>query len=558
MGELIFHRGAVTFNLVGGFLLTLPVGLLLLTWYRHTVDLLMRQTTGPAPVDDRVPRPPSASLKLRVDRAPAPGGSPAFPSGPLRRAALIELAAGLAFGLLAGLLVLLFAQFQISPLRLASVALAFAWPSILVLNLQWGPDRRQQLVTVGAYLIAVALLCLLSGLSARGGVAAFLAPLQLWAVYASFSVVLLLFLNRAVRAIGPILVVIAVAALFGANLALSLLATEAGAYAAVDLALMVGGGAWAAFLGTATAGLALGGAAGWVAAGALARTHARKRYGEQILVIDAIWLVQTLVLANSLVIEGGAWGLPAALLPLFAYKLITIFAYRRMVAALDGRQGQPLLFLRVFGFGRRSVKLADLIAARWRHIGPLRLIAAPDVAGQVVAPRTFLAFLRGGLGGLFIRDRTGLERRVAVLDGVRDPDARFRIEELFCAGEMWREAVRRLMPDACAVIMDLRSFGRGNQGCTFELQALVDTVPLRRIFLLVDETTDLDFLRETLVEGWRKLDTASPNQHAPEPELRLLNVAGSEGAAIERLLQEAEALGTPTQSTVRKNRLAAA
>jgi hypothetical protein len=106
--------------------------------------------------------------------------------------------------------------------------------------------------------------------------------------------------------------------------------------------------------------------------------------------------------------------------------------------------------------------------------------------------------------------------------------------------------------------MDLRSFGRGNQGCTFELQALIDTVPLRRIFLLVDETTDLDFLRETLVEGWRKLDTASPNQHAPEPELRLLNVAGSERAAIEQLLQEAEALGTPMQSTVRKNRLAAA
>jgi hypothetical protein len=547
MGEFLLHRGAVTFNLLGGFLLTLPIGLLLLTRYRHAVDRLMRQTVGPAPVDERVARAPSAALEVRLDRAPAPGGLSAYPSGPLGRGALIELAAGLTFGLLAALLVLLFARFEISSLRLAAVTIAFAWPSILVLNLLWGPDRRQQLITIGAYLSIVLLLCMLSGLSARGEASAFFAPLQLWAVYASFGIVLLLFLNRAVRAIGPVLVVIAVAALFGANLALSLLATDAGAYAAIDLARMVGGGASLAFLGIAAAGLALGVAAGWLAAGALARGHARKHYSEQMLVTDAIWLVQTLVLANSLVIEGGAWGLPAALLPFLAYKLVTMLGYRRMLAALHGRPGQPLLLLRVFGFGRRSGRLADLLAARWRHLGPVRLIAAPDLAGRVVAPPTFLAFLRGGLGGLFLRDRAGLERRLPALDGARDPDARFRIEELFCAGEVWREAVRRLMPDACAVVMDLRSFGRENEGCAFELQVLMDTVPLARIFLLIDETTDLDFLRATLVQGWRRLDAGSPNRHAPEPALRLLDVAKSEGATIERLLNEAATLRSSTR-----------
>ncbi len=332
MGELFLHRGAVSFNLLGGFALALVLGLVLLARYRHAVDRLMREPTKPAPADDRPRRAPTASLKLRLERVPTAAGPPPLPSGSLGRAALIELAAGLAFGLLAALLLLRFAHFEILPLRLASVTAAFAWPSVLVLNLLWGPDRRRQLVTVGAYLTAVALLCLLSGLSAEGGAAAFLAPIQLWAIYVSFSLVLLLFLNRAVRAVGPVLVVIAVAALFGANLALSVLATEAGAYAALDLAVMVGGGAWTALLGTAAVGLALGGAAGWVAAGALAEAHARKRIGEQTLVTDAIWLVQTLVLANSLVIERGAWGLPAALLPFLAYKLITVVAYRRTAA----------------------------------------------------------------------------------------------------------------------------------------------------------------------------------------------------------------------------------
>ena len=49
---------------------------------------------------------------------------------------------------------------------LAAVTVAFAWPSVLVLNLLWGPDRRRQFATTGAYLAAVVLLCLLSGLSA--------------------------------------------------------------------------------------------------------------------------------------------------------------------------------------------------------------------------------------------------------------------------------------------------------------------------------------------------------------------------------------------------------
>jgi hypothetical protein len=75
----------------------------------------------------------------------------------------------------------------------------------------------------------------------------------------------------------------------------------------------------------------------------------------------------------------------------------------------------------------------------------------------------------------------------------------------------------------------------------------MDTVPLARIFLLIDETTDLDFLRATLVQGWRRLDAGSPNQQAPEPALRLLDVAKSEGAAIERLLNEAATLRSSTR-----------
>jgi hypothetical protein len=44
-----------------------------------------------------------------------------------------------------------------------------------------------------------------------------------------------------------------------------------------------------------------------------------------------------------------------------------------------------------------------------------------------------------------------------------------------------------------AVMMDLRGFRWTNQGCIVELHVLLDTVPLDRILLVVDGTTDEAF-----------------------------------------------------------------
>ena len=62
---------------------------------------------------------------------------------------------------------------------------------------------------------------------------AFLAPLMLWAIYGSLGLFVLFFLNRSIRAIGPVLVVMAATALFGANFALSFLTTDRGIAAAI-------------------------------------------------------------------------------------------------------------------------------------------------------------------------------------------------------------------------------------------------------------------------------------------------------------------------------------
>ena len=78
------------------------------------------------------------------------------------------------------------------------------------------------------------------------------------------------------------------------------------------------------------------------------------------------------------------------------------------------------------------------------------------------------------------------------------------------------------MADAHVVVMDLRSFGYQNQGCAFELQTLLDVVPLERLVLLVDGTTELPFLKQVLDTRWQELRVDLPNARAVAPTVRLI------------------------------------
>jgi hypothetical protein len=93
--------------------------------------------------------------------------------------------------------------------------------------------------------------------------------------------------------------------------------------------------------------------------------------------------------------------------------------------------------------------------------------------------------------------------------------------------------------------MDLRGFSALNQGCLFELQALIDTVPVVRVVLLTDKNTDAPFLRQTLAECWQGMDAASPNRQATGA-LTLLETGGRDVAAVTTLLEIADSVLAPT------------
>ena len=95
------------------------------------------------------------------------------------------------------------------------------------------------------------------------------------------------------------------------------------------------------------------------------------------------------------------------------------------------------------------------------------------------------------------------------------PDGRYRVNELFCGNDGWRPAVTRLMAESDLVAMDLRGFSVGNQGCLFELQSLLDIVPVARIVLLTDGVLDSPFLARRSPSAGREWMPPRPTAGRP-------------------------------------------
>jgi hypothetical protein len=538
--------GAIILNLLVAGVLTFALGGIALVFLQRAMVRNMMRTAGrPPPLSEEAAQSRRAAARpLTIVREDPAAQQSTDPTRPIMwRMATAHAAAGLAFAVVSTVLVLAMSGMEFYPLRVLVVVWAHAWPTVLALNFLAGPDRRVQLQIAGVYFGLLAALCAYAvvrgtpGMSAGGMyVPGFAQPLLLWALNAVPSLFLLLFLNRTIRTIGPTVIVFTFVLLLGTQLALTVVAMEPFLTAALRLTIALGIGGTEFFWIVAIVGLAITAWPAWRCAAFLRDRYAAKRTSDLMVTVGAIWLLQALMLSFSLFRETGIWGAASALLPLAAWRLTLAVGLMPVRKAAAERPPLRLLLLRVFGFGRRTRRLLDLVGARWRLIGSIDLIAAPDLASRTVEPASFMAFLRGRLSNLFITDRNRLQARFAALDHDPDPDARYRINPLFCGNDMWKEAVIRLMAESSLTAMDLRGFGPERQGCVYELQTLLDVVPLSRLVFVIDSTTNLPALEAILADRWQDLSVNSPNVTAENPTLRLVDATGRDALAVQRLL----------------------
>ena len=529
--------------------LTLLVSLLVLWLYRRSVLGAMRSSAHGAPADTAQPAVDAALRRPAVSRGAASAAQSYLHA--IRepwRVVLRCAVAGAVFALILALAFCLVYPAMLTPYRIALMVWGYAWPVVLALALTGPAGWRPKAIAVATYFAPLVVVTAYAALAPTtpstmfgGDFAALrnaISPLDIarsWLLgNAPPTLLFLLFLNRRVRAVGPLLLGFITTITTGCMVTLLALLTRDGAAGLTRASGASGLAVQWLLLGAVGLALVASGVVGWWLLRAVRSGYLRKDLNDRSLTLDALWLVFGSWDAMWLAMSGLVWA-GAALLAFLVYKLAWLALWA--AAPVPPEHGRGLVFLRVFSLGRRSDRLFDALARHWRHIGSLQLITGPDVAQSTVQPHQLLDFLSGRLADHFVVDGHALEPLMAQRDTKPDRDGWFRVNNFFCHADTWRDVLARLVLDGDTVLMDLRSFSADNAGCVHALQHLVNFVPLGRCVLLIDASTDQAFVRHTLREAWCSLHAESPNR-AADPDAVTLHRFDSGQAALRLLLRQ--------------------
>jgi hypothetical protein len=548
----------ITGNLPGLVLLILIIAiplafitsLILLALYRRAVLRSMRARANAGLADPASSgmssgshEPVQTPLEIAVvDPAASPtGGSDphglyaGLLRGPWRVAAFYTIA-GLAYSLVTTVIFFRATDTEFLILRFLIVFWYYAWPIAITICLVAAATWRTRFKVFAIYFLSIVLLGVLAAMT--GSLLGWLEIIGLWLLTnLPAALLLLVFLNRRIQAVGPLALTFMIFAVTGSLLLPPFIANDAGRLSLiVDIGRAFGLGGSGIFVALLFIGFALFGMAGWLALQAIGSMYRHKWISEQSITMDMIWLLFGIFQSIGLLFEGEFWFL-ASLLSFIVYKLVAWalfrFADRK---TFPGRRHPSLLVLRVFSLGKRSEQLFDALAMYWRFTGSIRLIAGPDLATTTMEPHEFLDFIGGRLSRRFIDNPQTLELRIAQSDSRPDYDGQFRVNDFFCHDDTWRLVLSRLVRESDAVLMDLRGFSAQNAGCLFEIGELVNLMPIDQVVFIVDGSTDEGFLQQALQEAWDHMGPSSPNRLATVGMLRLFRLPQLGATELQKLL----------------------
>jgi hypothetical protein len=271
-------------------LLTFPASALLLWLYRRAV---LRGMSG-----SRQGAMPAAETTAGTDAPPKPlrfvslGASrSATLAGPWA-AAVVYLAAGAAYALImTAAWFLATHDLQIGPIKALFIFWNFYWPAMLAVILVAAKDRAQKIWIVLGYVAIFA--ALVVALLAHSPDFTWNQAALFWIIENGPGTVLLyLFLTRRIRSVGPLVLVFAIMALLGAQLAISLLwASEARMLTAVKVGAALGLGGSGVFVATLLLGLLLFAVFAWLVLRWIGARYSAKKFSDESLTVDVIFVL---------------------------------------------------------------------------------------------------------------------------------------------------------------------------------------------------------------------------------------------------------------------------
>ena len=554
MSSTVIVTGVLPFIILIATVLAFPICFVLLNLYRRSV--LREMSRGSGELVTRGPttasRPPASQIRIVALDSNSTQNRNGIESPQYRRALLgpwrasaAYTIAGVAYAVVMTVGWLIATRDQnIVWIKLLILFWTYLWPSVLTALLIAAYCGRGRIQLLGAYFAFLAVLIAVElAHNAEMGITEL--PMFWLLLNGPATVLLFTFLIRPIRAVGPLVVVFLIAVAIGSQTIVTIAGANENLLRLIaSVGFGIGLNASGVFAGMIVIGMLVFALLGWPLLRWLGKRYEQKKLSDQSITLDSLWLLFAVTQSIGLAFESPPWIL-TGFVAFVAYKLVSKFALRWASAGVGGFEPRVLLLLRVFALAKRSEQLFDKFRIHWHYAGSICMIAGPDLVTTTVEPHQFLDFISGRLGRQFIRDKWGLEQRIASVDSGKDPDGRYRINEFFCHKDTWQMTMERLATTSDAVLMDLRNFSPNNQGCIFELGRLVDGVDLNRVVFLVDDTTDHSFLESSLERLWQDASADSPNRAATSPTVRMFATARQTERDIKNLVRLLLWAGSP-------------
>jgi hypothetical protein len=528
-------------------LITIPISWVLLQLYKRAVTRAMAKLSKHPDVLQPVKQspipavPPQTQLSIRIldpDEMPKRAASSMVHDTLLKapaKASLVYLLAGLGFAAIMTWGRLTADQTSINPIRMAITLLLYSWPIVLAVQYIAGTTRKRWLTPLALYWSLYLFVACFD--IARNPNLHLIEIIALWGIINLLTTLAwVIVLHRKLRAVSPLVLIFLLLALTGALFMLELFLYNDLVQVIIATLLKPLGEVLGWVFVNGLIGLLWFCVFGWLALRWIRWQYQRQRLSDQIIILDALWLLFVAMDGTTIVFQGVSWLL---ILPLafLSYKILVELGFRWFSRHPKPANPPCLLLLRVFSLGRRSEQLFDAVSTHWRYLGRIQMIAGPDLATTTIEPHEFLDYVSGRLGHNFIDSPEKLESALAANKHEPDRDGRYRVAEYFCYGDTWQMVMRRLEDSCEVVLMDLRGFSPQNQGCIFEINTLINHMPLNQVIFTVDETSDQEFLRRTIDSAWKNVSIHSPNRDLEDPSVTFFRYHSGKDLPLERLLE---------------------
>ena len=210
-------------------------------------------------------------------------------------------------------------------------------------------------------------------------------------------------------------------------------------------------------------------------------------------------------------------------------------ARRRIEELFPYHPPYNLLALRVFGNSQ-----LDSFLRAWQHFGTLNRLDGPDTVKW--SWRYYKDFLKRDIEKAIVEDKQELAEEFQRFHERPDKDGlRFSVNAIQCTDKTWKEALQRMIDDADVILLDLSNLTQQRLGVSYELKKLIEEVPLKKVLLLLDDSTDTDALDKLLQDIIRNIPSSSPNRSFDFSRIQLFHTHGMDserfaGLVLDRAL----------------------